>query len=146
MIKLAQPGFTPIPKGYHVFKIVGVEYKRDFGKMNISLQTQDGKKHIERFSLETAKGEVNEGALKAFSFFARTAMQDMSMPEIDEKALVGKYIGATVEHDVQPNKNDPTKTVTFVHLTSYQQASGFDDADGETVESDKDDLEAWLDD
>lgn len=143
MIKLSQPGFAPIAKGYTIFKIVEVNYKEDFGKMEISLQTKKGEKHIERFSLEKPTGEINEGALKAFSFFARTAMQDMSMPEIDEQALVGKYIGATVEHDVQPNKNDPSKTVTFVHLKEYKQESGF--SNSEPVE-DKEDLDAWLDD
>lgn len=143
MIKLSQAGFTPIAKGYTIFKIVEVNYKEDFGKMEIALQTQKGEKHIERFSLEKPNGEINEGALKAFSYFARTAMQDMSMPEIDEQALVGKYIGATVEHDVQQNKNDPTKTVTFVRLNEYKQESGFPTA--EPVES-KEDLDAWLDD
>ena len=142
MIKLSQPGFTPIAEGYHVFKIVEVNYKSDFGKMEIALQTQDGKKHVERFSLEKPNGEINEGALKAFSFFARTAMKDMSMADIDEQQLVGKYIGATVEHDTQPNRNDPSKTVTFVHLNTYTQASGFGN---EPIEN-HGEVDAWLDD
>lgn len=146
MIKLAESTWTLIPEGYHVFKIVDVNYKQDFVKMEITLQIQSGEKTTERFSLEKANGEINEGALKAFSFFARTALQDMSASEIDENDLLGKYIGATVEHDVQPNKNDPTKTVTFVHLKEYKQASGFGPAyTMDPIESDEDDLDAFLD-
>ena len=146
MIKLSESTWTLIPEGYHVFKIVDVNYKSDFGKMEISLQTKAGEKTTERFSLEKANGEINEGALKAFSFFARTALQDMSASEIDENDLVGKYIGATVEHDTQPNKNDPSKMVTFVNLKEYKQASGFENVEtAEPIESDEDDLNAFLD-
>ena len=37
------------------------------------------------------------------------------------------YIGAEVSHTVQPNKNDPTKTVTFANLVGEKWvANGFD--------------------
>ena len=38
-------GFTLIPKGTHVFKIVEVKYKEDFGKMEIVMQLASGQKH-----------------------------------------------------------------------------------------------------
>ena len=44
-------GFTLIPEGTHVFQITDVKYKEDFGKLEIYMQTQNGSKHIERFSL-----------------------------------------------------------------------------------------------
>ena len=50
-IKLTQGGFTLIPEGTTIFKIVGVEYKEDFGKMSIDMQTKSGAKHTERFTL-----------------------------------------------------------------------------------------------
>jgi hypothetical protein len=40
---------------------------------------------------------------------------------------VGRYIGAEVVHTVQPNKNDPTKNVTFANLVGEKWvADGFD--------------------
>ena len=53
-------GFTLIPKGTHVFKIVEVKYKEDFGKMEIVMQLASGQKHTERFSLLNADGEPNK--------------------------------------------------------------------------------------
>lgn len=44
-------GFSLIPEGTHVFKITDVKYKEEFGKLEVTMQTQGGSKHIERFSL-----------------------------------------------------------------------------------------------
>lgn len=64
-------GFSLIPEGTHIFKITGVSYKEAFGKLEITMQTQSGAKHIERFSLLKTDGSPNEGALNAFSYFAK---------------------------------------------------------------------------
>jgi hypothetical protein len=70
---------------------------------------------------------MNEGACNAFSFFARTALNDFSREAIDHTELVNRYIGAEVKHTVQPNKNDPTKNVTFANLVGEKWvANGFD--------------------
>ncbi len=126
MITLSDSTFKVIPEGRHIFKITEVEYKEDFGKMNITLVTADGNKQVERFSLITAKGEVNEKALNAFSYFARQALNNPSLSgEIDENELVGCYLDANVKHTVLPSNKDPEKTVTFVNLEDYKPASGF---------------------
>lgn len=125
-IKLSKGGYTPIPKGEHIFKIVKSTYDEDFGKVEIDMVTVDGKKHIERFSLIRNDGEINEGALNAFSYFAKTALNNFNLDEIDHNDLVGCYIKATVEHEKVPSKNDPAKTVTFLRLTNQSPASGFD--------------------
>ena len=40
---------------------------------------------------------------------------------------MGRYIGAEVVHTVQPNRNDPTKNVTFANLVGEKWvAEGFD--------------------
>ena len=44
-------GFSLIPEGTHTFKITAVKYKEEFGKLEVTMQTQGGSKHIERFSL-----------------------------------------------------------------------------------------------
>ena len=72
-------GFTLIPEGTHVFKITEVNYKEDFGKMEVVMQTAKGQKHIERFSLLNKDGEPNQGGLNAFSYFAKTALDDFTV-------------------------------------------------------------------
>ena len=126
-IKLSQGGFTLIPEGTTTFKIVGVEYKEDFGKMKVDLQTKAGLKHSETFSLMTDKGEVNDGALRAFSYFAKTALNNFQLDEIDETDLIGCYITATVKHETYTRtKGDRAgEEGTKAKLNDYAVAVGF---------------------
>ena len=120
-------GFSLIPEGTHVFRITGVKYKEDFGKMEVSMEIANGQKHTERFSLLKNNGEVNEGGMNAFSYFAKAALNDFSLQEIDEQNLVGHFIRCEVTHtEPQPNINDPSKTVQFVRLGNKEPADGFD--------------------
>ena len=123
--KLSEGGFQLVPEGPHIFKITDYKWDEDFGKLEFTLETANGYKHIERFGLLDADGEVNEKANNAYSFFARTALNNPSLDEIEHGDLVGCYIEATVEHETKPNKNDPAKTVTFVRLGDKKAASGF---------------------
>ena len=125
-------GFTLIPEGTHVFKITAVNYKEAFGKLEITMQTQSGAKHIGRFSLLKTDGSPNEGALNAFSYFAKTALNDFSLTEIDHEDLVGCFIECDVEHDVQPNKNKPDKTVTFARLADKRPSEGWIEGEAPT--------------
>ena len=120
-------GFSLIPEGTHIFKITGVSYKEAFGKLEITMQTQSGAKHIEGFSLLKTDGSPNEGALNAFSYFAKTALQDFELTEIDHEDLVGHFIECDIEHDVQPNKNKPDKTITFARLADKRPSDGWDE-------------------
>lgn len=128
-IKLSEGGYTPIPEGEHIFKIVKSTYDEDFGKLEVEMVTAKGQKHIERFSLIRDDGEINEGAQNAFSFFAKTALNNYNLEEIDHEDIVGCYIKCMVEHDVLPSKKDPAKTVTFCRLTDKEPASGFETSD-----------------
>lgn len=149
-IKLTEVGFTLIPEGVHTFKIVDVEYKEDFGKMKITMQTKSGQKHFENFSLLNKKGEINEGALKAFSFFAKTALNNFSLDEIDEQDLIGCYITATVTHEAyEYEKDGETKSGKNARLNQYTVAVGFDsvEQEGQIEEEQGDvDLDSFLDD
>ncbi len=118
-------GFTVIPEGTHVFKIVEANYKESFGKLEIKMKTAKGQTHTERFSLLKSDGSTNEGALNAFSYFARTALGDFSAQDIDPAELVGHFIECDVKHDVLPSTKDPSKNVTFVRLTDKRSADGF---------------------
>ena len=126
MAKIALTGgFSVIPEGAHIFKITEVSYKETFGKLEVKMVTADGQMHTERFSLIGANGQPNNGAMKAFSFFAKTALNDFNLTEIDHNDLVGHYIECVVEHETKPSTKDPSKNVTFVHLTEKYPAVGF---------------------
>ncbi len=118
-------GFTIIPEGKHIFRVYDVSYDETFGKLIVKLVNAKGQTIQERFSLKNANGEANEGALNAFSFFAKNCINDFSRTDIDPEELLNCYVEAEVVHTVQPNRNDPTKTVTFANLGDKSPASGF---------------------
>ena len=126
LIKLSG-GFTPIPEGVHVFKITDVTYKEAFGKLEITMQTAKGKKHVERYQFTKKDGDTNDGALAAFSFMAKCALNDQDADEIDPEDLAGCFIRANVVHDVLPSTKKEGETVTFVRLTDKEPADGFDE-------------------
>lgn len=119
-------GFTLIPTGEYVFLIEDVKYDEKFGTLEVKLVTADGMKHTERFSLMDNNGDANEKALNAFSYFAKTALNDFSVADIDHTDLIGHYIRAEVVHTKMPSRKDPNKTVTFANLGDKAPADGFD--------------------
>lgn len=125
-IPLRTNTFKPIPEGVHVFRIYDVEYSEIFGRMSIYLVNAQGKTHIERFTLMRTDGTPNDSAYGALAFFAKTALNNFDLEEIDHTELIDHYIKANVVHNVQTNKNDPTKTVTFINLTEKWSADGFE--------------------
>ncbi len=131
-IPLSKGGYTPIPEGEHIFKVVKSTYDEDFGKLEVELITASGQRHTERFNLIGNDGEINEKAQNAFSFFAKTALNNYNLEEIDHEDIVGCYIKCRVEHDVLPSRNDPERTVTFCRLTYKEPASGFENEEAET--------------
>ena len=143
-MKLAESTFTLIPEGTTTFKVMEVndEKYEDFGKLEVKLQTAKGETHIERFTLIKSNGELNEGALKAWSYFARTCLNNYNVDEIDTQDIVGCYITATVKHETYTRtKGDKAGTEgTSVRLNDYTTASGFGDSTTKTDEpADEDD-------
>lgn len=125
-IKLTQSNYAPIPEGIHVFRIYDVDYDKDFGIAQIHLVNAKGRTHTEKFTT-MRDGVMVEGACNALSFFAKTALNNFDLTEIDHSELINHYIKAKVVHTTQPNRNDPTKTVTFVNLTDKWVADGFEE-------------------
>ena len=126
-IQMTNSNFTVCPEGRHIFRIYKVDFNQDFGKVSVYMVNAQGITHRENFGLMRADGSMNEGACNAFSFFARTALNDFSREAIDHEELVNHDIGAEVVHTVQPNRNDPSKTVTFANLVGEKWvAEGFD--------------------
>lgn len=121
-------GFQTMPEGEQVLKITAAEYDEEFGKVIFTLQNVKGLTCIERFSLLNQDNTPNEKALNAFSFFAKTAMNDFDMEDVDPVELIGHYIKAEVIHNKVPSTKDPTKMMTFVNLGDKSPADGFDGA------------------
>ena len=119
-------GFQVMPEGEQVLKITSAEYDEEFGKVIFTLANKKGQTCQERFSLLNQDGSPNEKALGAFSFFAKTAMNDFDMEDVDPAELVGHYLRAEVTHNKVPSTKDPTKMMTFVNLGDKSPADGFD--------------------
>lgn len=149
-MKLSEGGFSLIPEGVTTFKVMEVDDSKyeDFGKLAVKLQTAKGETHIERFGLQTKDGEVNEGALKAWSYFARTCLNNYQADEIDTQDIVGCYITATVKHEEYESNKEAGKMLKSVRLNDYTTASGFgaSKAVEEPESDDNDDLDDFLDD
>ena len=126
-IQMTSKSFTVCPEGRHIFRIYKVDFNEEFGKVVVYMVNAQGITHKENFGLFRADGSMNESACNAFSFFARTALNDFSREAIDHTELVNHYIGAEVVHTSQPNINDPSKNITFANLVGEKWvANGFD--------------------
>lgn len=115
---------TLIPEGTYIFKINEVNYDEEFGKIDIKMTNDKGRHYTETFKLINQLG-VNEGAMKAFSFFAKTALNDFEKEEIDHEDLVGHYIELDLKHTTVPSSKNNGETVTFVNSTGKRVANGF---------------------
>lgn len=155
-MKLSEGGFSLIPEGSTIFKVVEVDDSKyeDFGKIAVKLQTAKGETHVENFTLIKANGDLNEGALKAWSYFARVCLNNFQADEIDTQDIVGCYIQATVKHETYTRtKGDKAGTEgKAVRLNDYTTASGFGggkenlDVDNDEDPDEDDDLDDFLDD
>lgn len=119
-------GFAIVPEGTHVFRIYNVEYDPTFGKLVVHMVTAQGIVHRERFGLMRNDGSMNEGACNAFSFFAKTALDNFGLEEIDHTDLINHYIKADVTHTKTESTKEAGKMLTFAKLESFAVAKEFD--------------------
>lgn len=114
--------------------------------------TKDGKKHTEKFSLLTKNGEVNERAVNVFSSFAKTALNNFSLDEIDHEDLLGCYISGTITHEEFESNKNPGQMRKSAKLNNWTPAAGFGTGEAKSKvkaveeDEDEDDLNAFLDD
>lgn len=149
-MKLAENTFTIIPEGTTIFKIMEVDESKydDYGKLKVTLQTSSGEKHFENFSFTKANGDINDGALKAWSYFARVCLNNFQVEEIDTQDIVGCYIQANVTHETYTRTSGEKagQEATSVRLKDYTSASGFNSTKGKVEPVDEDDDLDGLDD
>lgn len=158
-MKIGKVGFSLIPEGVHVFKVVSCKDKyEDFGNVEYELQTSAGQKITNRFNFVDAKDEVNETAVFYWSKFARACLNLAANeePEIDFSDLVGCYVEAEIKHNTYIAKSGKRagEEVTGANIVdkTYATASGFGGKDNldvdndEDPEDDSDDLDNFLDD
>ena len=152
-MKLSESTFSLIPEGTTVFKVMKVDDSayEDFGRLSVEMQTAKGQKHTENFKITKPNGELNEGALKAWSYFARTCLNNYAADEIDTQDIVGCYLTATVKHEKYTRtKGDRAgEEATAVRLNDYAPATGFTgktDAVEDDTDDDIDDLDSFLND
>ena len=137
-------GYKPIPEGEQVLKITAAEYDEDFGKAIFTLANAKGQTCRETFNLLNQDNTPNERAMNAFSFFAKNAMNNFDMEDVDPAELVGRYIRVEVIHNKVPSNQDPTKMITFVNLGNKSPADGFDGVTAEPTKPAGLDLNALL--
>lgn len=146
-MKLSESGFKLIPEGVTVFKVMEVDDSKyeDFGKLAVKMQTAKGENHTENFTLLNKNGAINEGALKAWSYFARTCLNNFQADEIDTQDVKGCYIQATVKHEkyIRTRGDNAGTEGVSVRLNDYTTATGFggNQVDNEIDEDDLDDID-----
>lgn len=77
--------------------ITKAHYDSEFGKVEIELKNEKGEIITNNYGLLDKEGEQSEGALKAFSYFTRVAMNDWGVDDVEPEDLVGKFIRADIE-------------------------------------------------
>ena len=144
-MKLSKGGFQLMPEGTYVFKVVKVDESKyeKFGKLSITLQTADGRQHTETFSLTRDNGEVNEGAINAFSYFAHVCLNDFTIEDFDTRDLIGCFIRAEIVHTQSNKINEKTgKPYINANLGDKEPALGFETSgDDDDLDDDLDDLD-----
>ncbi len=116
MGKIGLKGFEPIPQGKYSMKVVKVNHKEAFNKVELTYETATGKQHTEKFDLN-----INGGAW-AFSITARNLLNDNNVDSIDPKDLIGKFALFEVTHEIVVYKGRDT---VFARAKSYGHAEGF---------------------
>lgn len=106
--------FAPrLVAGMNVFKITDVEYKKDFGRLSLTLVTENGGKLWQNFDLE------NENGMGAFSGLALAVFPDLE-DSIDENSLVGQYVKFEIEQVEYMKGDEKKKAWNKVKGTPYE--------------------------
>jgi len=132
MGKIGLKGFEPIPEGKYSMKVVKVNHKETFNKVEMTYESAAGKQHTEKFDLNI------DGGAWAFSITAKNLLNDNTLDSIDPKDLVGHFALFEVTHETVDYKGRAT---VFARARSYGSADGFVIDKGEDGEIDLEPVE-----
>lgn len=117
--------FEVIPEGEDIFRIYATEYKEAFGALKVYLVNAKGRTVIMNYKFTDNSGQPNDTAYRQFSWFARTALNDRDLTNVDPEKLYDHYVLAEVVHATVADREDPTKTRIFANLKNFKVADGF---------------------
>lgn len=105
-----------------LLKVTKVDYKPDFGKINITLANENGESITNNFTI-TKNGQPNEKALAAFSFFARKCIGGY-VEEVEPSDLEGKFILADIVMNPGSKVDEDGNPVLYANLSKTYEANG----------------------
>ncbi|MDD2952526.1 MAG: hypothetical protein PHC95_05100 [Parabacteroides sp.] len=150
--KTTKSSFQLMPEGTYIFKITEIDDHdyEDFGKLVIVMQTKDGQKHRENFSLLDAEGNVNEIASNILSTVYRNAVGNLNLNdniEVDTDDMIGCYIQCDIVHTESKTKNPNTgKPYVNENAKNYKPANGFGSAKASSSSAKEESVDDELDD
>lgn len=123
-IKLSAGGNGFIKQGGEkvLLKITKVEYKPDFGKINITLVNKKGEAITNNFTI-TKGGKPNEKALNAFSYFARKAL-GRYVDEVEPSDLENTFILADIIMTPGSKEDEDGNVIYFANIKNTYDAEG----------------------
>lgn len=119
--------FKVIPEGEHIFRIYAVDFDEEFGRITVKMVNAKGFTHSERYTIKNKEGEAIDGAMNAFSYLARVALNEYDRDDIDTDELVDHYIKATIVHKKVPSTKNEGEFTTFANIAKREHADGFDE-------------------
>ena len=118
VIKLKETDFHLIPEGTYVWTIKNAKYDAKFNKVKVEFENENGEKITNPYGLSS------DGGAKAFSYLAKTAINDYSVKEIDPETLVGKKVIGDIEHAEMPSTVREGEMVKFANLRNIKVYEG----------------------
>lgn len=97
-----------------LLKVTKAEYNEEFGRINVTLSNAKGESISNRYQIRR-NGKINEGALKAFSYFARQCVGHY-VEDIDPEELVGKYILADIVGFESDRTDDDGEPIIYYNI------------------------------
>ena len=112
-------GFALMEEGTQILKITKADYKEEFGKLNLTMENVQGRKHFENFMLIDKSGETNDKAISALSALARSATHDPSLSEVEPSDLVGCFLKGEISYREYTDKDGKPKKTTQKEPGTY---------------------------
>lgn len=109
-----------------LLKITKAAYDQDFGRVEITLENAKGESINNNYGLLSADGSTNDGALKAFSYFARVAVGDWGRDDIEDEEMVGRFIRADIVMVEGKKESKDGRKLSFANISkTYMTQDSF---------------------